>query len=192
MQSVIIFFADATDAGLNPEKEKAGLLPQRPSDDGLPGTSGARRPADVWLPRGDDGRGEALDFACTSALRADLIERVADNPSVVFDVYENFKRSHNDTARCCEAQGFSFTPMILEAHGGGWSRSARRVLTRVAKVVSAVWREGDEATSLRIAQRISISLHRENARAVLKRVARPLPVTMDTGWGDAVALSTWQ
>ena len=186
------FFADATDAGLNPEKEKAGLLPQRPSEDGLLGTSGARRPADVWLPRGEDGRGEALDFACTSALRADLMEHVASSPSVVFDAYENFKRTHNDTARCCEAQGFSFTPMILEAHGGGWSLSARRVLTRVAKGIAAVWREGDEVASLRIAQRISVSLHRENARAVLKRVARALPESMDTGWGDAVAPSVWQ
>ena len=120
------------------------------------------------------------------------MEHVASNPSVVFDAYENFKRTHNDTARCCEAQGFSFTPMILEAHGGGWSLSARRVLTRVAKGIAAVWREGDEAASLRIAQRISVSLHRENARAVLKRVARTLPESMDTGWGDAVAPSVWQ
>ncbi len=82
--------------------------------------------------------------------------------------------------------------MILEAHGGGWSFSARRVPTRVAKGIAAVWREGDEVASLRIAQRIPVSLHRENARGVLKRVARALPESMDTGWGDAVAPSVWQ
>ncbi len=46
----------------------------------------------------------------------------------------------------------------------------------------SVWREGDEVASFRIAQRISVSLHRENARAV----------SMDTGWGDAVAPNVWQ
>ena len=65
-------FSEAVVAGRNPDREKAGLLPGRPASDGVKGKEGERRPADVWLPRGPCGRGEALDFACTSGLRTDL------------------------------------------------------------------------------------------------------------------------
>jgi hypothetical protein len=69
------FGADASDAGLKPEKKKAGLLPTSPCEDVLPASSGSRRSAHSWLPRGEDGRGRARDFACTSSMRADLVER---------------------------------------------------------------------------------------------------------------------
>jgi hypothetical protein len=61
----------SVEANLSPEREKAGLLPGRPSEDGLPMRSG-RRPADVWLPKGRRNLPEAVDFAVTSGMRSDL------------------------------------------------------------------------------------------------------------------------
>eukprot|EP00973_Karenia_brevis_P024501 3379831-Karenia_brevis.AAC.1 len=65
-------------AGLNPELEKAGLLPPRPlqgsaPENGVPQGPGARRPADVFLPRWRAGPPAALDFAVTSGLRPDVV-----------------------------------------------------------------------------------------------------------------------
>ena len=64
-------FQEAIDAGIHAEREKAGLLPGRPPEDGIPINPNGRRPADVWLRRGMHGTQEALDFAVTSGMRSD-------------------------------------------------------------------------------------------------------------------------
>ena len=61
--------------------------------------------------------------------------------------------------------------MVLEAHAGGWGKEARQVLDGLAKAIAATQPNSAESASLRIAQRLSITLQRENARAVLKRLA---------------------
>ena len=71
-----LMYTDARDANLGAEKEKQGLLPGRPLEDGLSIKTDVRgrRPADVFLPQGSRysrGKPEALDFAVTSGLRAD-------------------------------------------------------------------------------------------------------------------------
>ena len=176
------FYEDAVEAGLRPEKEKAGLLPTRPSEDGITSGNGDRRPADVWLPRNPQGRGEALDFACTSGLRTDILSRVVSNPNVVFELYEDYKVNYKDTGQTCEAQGFNFTPMIMEASSGAWSPTARKVLDNVARGQSAAWSTAHNITSLRIAQRMSIALHRENARAIMKRMVPQTASPTPSGW----------
>ena len=177
-----VFYEEAGQASLRPEREKAGLLPKRPLEDGLGATTGTRRPADVWFPRGPDGRGVAHDFACTSGLRSDLLARTVENPFSVFEAYEDFKRGHLDTERSCEEQGFAFQPMVLEAHAGAWSLAARRVLETVARGQAATWNEKHEAASLLIAQRLSAALHRENARAVMKRIAKCFEDVPRSSW----------
>ena len=59
--------------------------------------------------------------------------------------------------------------MVMEAHGGGWGADARAVIGSIARCVAAARSIEPAAASLEIAQRISIALHRENARAILKR-----------------------
>ena len=113
-----VAYSEAVEAGMRPEKEKAGLLPGRPREDGLPPESCQRRPTDIWIPRGRDNWSEALDFACTSALRADYLQSVPEQPSKVFEDYEGFKKTFKNTADECDAQGFTFTPMVVEAHTG--------------------------------------------------------------------------
>ena len=74
---------------MRPEKERGGLLPHRPQEDGLQNGSGNRRPADVWIPHGGNRSGDALDFACTSGLRSDLLLASATDPTNIFGQYEN-------------------------------------------------------------------------------------------------------
>lgn len=179
-----VIFQEAVKAGTAAEREKPGLLPSRPAEDGVGQTENLRRPADIWLPRAQGSSGEALDLACTSGLRADFLANSALDGGAVFPAYEHLKRTFKDTAAVCAQAGFKFTPLILEAHGGGWSPVARATLDRLAKAQSAAWQEGQEACSLRIAQRISCTLQRENARAVLRRLAPPLAHPEAAGWGD--------
>ena len=130
--------------------------------------------------------GEALDFAVTSGLQSELFLPVAEAPGFVFQRYEHMKRSYKDTAQSCEAQGFGFTPMVFEAHGGGWSPLARATLDWISKQQAACHNDDPAAVSLKIAQRISSTLHRENARAILQRTAAaPSSPFPPSGWDEA-------
>ena len=151
-----------------------------PSEDGWPTSSSTRRPADIWLPVGVDiqSRGSAIDFAVTSGLRNDIWRQTLDDPSSVFERYENFKRRFQSTDQQCNSAGFAFHPFIFEAHSGSWSPLGRKICSHIAKSVATVENTSPEIACLRIAQRISIALHRENARAILKpqaMVAAPEP-----------------
>eukprot|EP00973_Karenia_brevis_P005963 811082-Karenia_brevis.AAC.1 len=86
--------AEASVGNMSPEREKAGLLPARPSEDGAPHAASedevaeyaqtrrarGRRPADIYLPRGIKGVPMALDFACTSGMRAHRLRDAGINP----------------------------------------------------------------------------------------------------------------
>ena len=178
-----IIYAEARLAGLAAERENPGLLPARPAEDGVGQDSCLRRPADVWLPRTQGGPGQALDLACTSGLRSDVLGKSADGETV-FPAYEDLKKSFKNTDEECSRAGFRFVPLVIEAHGGSWSPLARGVLDKLAKAQVSAWSEGQEPASLRIAQRISCSLQRENARAVLRRLVPPSQEPGTAGWGD--------
>ena len=180
-----VCYEEALEAGLRPEREKAGLLPGRPATDGLEVLNGHRRPADVWLPRGPSSKGEALDFAVSSGLQSELFRPVVDAPGLVFHRYDSMKRGFKGTADLCEAAGFKFVPLVVEAHGGGWSSSTRATVDFIANTQAACHHDDVATVSLKIAQRISCTLHRENARAVLRRTAVPVaPSFLPSGWDD--------
>eukprot|EP00973_Karenia_brevis_P085829 11906094-Karenia_brevis.AAC.1 len=125
-------------AGLNPELEKPGLLQARPyqgsvPENGLHQEPGARRPADVFLPRWRAGPPAALDFAVTSALRSDMVQSSIQDAMAATTIYEDFKRSHNNTDVDCQSAGISFIPLVVEADSGGWGPSAARVFSELAK-----------------------------------------------------------
>ena len=170
----LTFFALGA-AGLNPDLERPGLLPPRmelegPHEHDQFAGSGLRRPADVFVPRWRDGFPAALDFAVTSGLRTDVVERVANSGSVAVQEYEERKRSHLNTANLCANEGFSFIPLVVEAHGGGWGLEARRAFSNLALRASAASGNSSSEVSDKLTQRLSCLLHRENARAVLLRL----------------------
>jgi len=76
--------------------------------------------------------------------------------------------------------------MILEAHGGGWSTTFRRTVDWIATKAAASQHEKHAAVSLRLAQRISCTLQRENARAVVRRHADEADPGIISPWVDVV------
>jgi hypothetical protein len=172
-------FFDALAAGFPAaELERPGLLPPRPADEGPPSqeTDGlevndsGRRPADVYLPRWRNGVAAAWDLAVTSGLRADLLADSAANPGTALERYEEAKRQHGDTQRRCQAEGLTFLPLVVEAHGGGWGPEARRAFAVLAKRVADTTGETAATVAAQQAQRLSVLLQRENSRAVLRRL----------------------
>ena len=169
----------ATSAGWRPEAEKPRLLRPRPvqgsrCEDGSEGREGsrgpeARRPADIYVPRWDLGGSAALDFAVTSGLRTDLLEQTAADGLSCLTSYEHAKNSFLDTAAHCASEGIAFVPMVVEAHSGAWGPAAAKVWLKLGKATSLVSGESTAVEALRARQNLGLTLHRETARAILRR-----------------------
>ena len=131
----------------------------------------ARRPADVYVPRWRAGPAVALDFAVTSGLRLDVVASSCRDSGAACLQYEDFKRDYKDTARECSRQGLAFVPMVAEAVGGGWGKEARKVWSELAKCSAFASGElaSENLCGVSLLQRLSLTLQRENARAVLRR-----------------------
>ena len=181
----------ANTAGWRPEPEKLGLLRPRPSqgsrgEDGSEVREGsrgpeARRPADIYVPRWDLGGPAALDFAVTSGLRTDLLEQTAADGSSCLSTYELYKNSFLDTAAHCASEGIAFLPMVVEAHSGAWGPAASKVWLKLGKAVALMSGESTAVEALRARQNLGLTLHRETARAILRRS----PVFDETEGGNA-------
>ena len=179
LRNMVFHAAEA--ANLHPEIEKPGLLPLRPLwgstfDNGSPmcehdSNRSLRRPADVYIPRWRSGPSAAWDFAVTSGLRLDALVDATTGSDAVTAKYEDFKCSHLDTKAQCQSQGITFVPMIVEAVGGGWGKSARCVWSELAKssALATGELETESSSAVLLRQRLSMALHRESARACLKR-----------------------
>ena len=154
--------ARARAAGLTVEVEKAGLLPLRPEDDGVDAGgrgAGQRRPADVWV-----------------AHRAGaVLAESARSGSAAVEAYEARKRTYLHTEQHCSAEGLQFFPLVAEACGGGWGPTAIDTWRTLGGLLAA--RSGDTpgAQTDRLLQSLAVTLQRENARAVLRR----LPVSAE-------------
>ena len=140
-----------------------------PGPDPADPSSPCRREANVWVLRGPSGGQEAWDFSITSALR--LGPAVPDPAafSTVFSSVESRKRAFLNTASQCAQVGVSFCPLVIEAVGGGWSDYLRSVVAWIASESNRCSPVRHSDASFKIAQRISCTLHRKNARAILKR-----------------------
>ena len=167
-------------SGLSPELERPGLLELRPLI-GVTQESGARRdpnvnrrPADVYIPRWRRGAPAALDLAVTSGLRNDLVTKSAEDGSAAVNAYEDFKRTYLNTEAICQQEGITFIPLVCEADGGGWGPAAHRVWSVLAKYKSVRTGEQDSTIATHLLQSLGLILHRENARAILRRTPNSL------------------
>ena len=172
------------------DQTKTELL-HRAQPNHLKTQDGARQTS--YLPRGVGGvRREpvALDWAVTSGLRADKVEQAIRDPSDILSEYSDFKHTYKDTGAKCLQQGIRFMPLIIEAHGGGWGAHLREVTAFLASRQKAAGDWCKETANVRMAQRISTALQRENARAVLRRICRevssaPFEEEADLDWAYA-------
>ena len=173
LRNAVFHFCHGT--GLAPELEKPGLLRPRPLQGALPedgvkrDNPEARRPADVYLPRWRRGVPMALDFAVTSGLRHSNLAASLQDGSAAARSYEDFKNTHLDTRATCIVEGFNFTPIVVEAVGGGWGPSAIKVFYELAKAKSLLSGELKNQVLSQLYQNLGIILHRENARSILRR-----------------------
>ena len=136
----------------------------------------ARRPADVYIPRWRRGAPMALDFAVTSGLRsAATITATLQNANATTRDYEDHKNSYLDTRNACTSDGFSFTPMVAEAVGGGWGPSAVKVFFELAKTKSLMTGEPKNKILSHFYQSLGLIIHKENARAILRRCSVTSP-----------------
>ena len=171
---------------MSPEKEKEGLLlPGRSREDDAATRDEplGRRPADVWLPRWGGccaGRAEAIDFAAASGIRPDKVGAACTSPNNLCTDYKEYKRNYRGTEAECTRQGFVFTPFVVEAHGGSWSPTARRLTDHISQQQAAAGLWARESLSMKVAQRISCVIQTQNAKAILRRIYQaPLKVTVE-------------
>ena len=166
--------------GLSSELERPGLLRPRPLIGGLAEDGSkpdgphqeARRPADVYIPRWRRGIPACLDFAVTSGLRPDRVRDSARDHTSATLQYEGFKCDHLETATLCRAEGMQFIPMVIEACGGGWGAEAAKTWAELAKQSALASGEHRSTCAAQILGSLSVTLHKENARAVIRRAPR--------------------
>ena len=130
-----------------------------------------RRPADVYLPRWSSGGPAALDFAITSGLQIGSLASTAADGTAPTSTYENRKRDHLRTEALCRDEGLSFVPMVAEGVGGGWSTAGQAVWKSCAHAIANISGEHRNAVAEQIFQTLSITIHKEGARAVLRRLS---------------------
>ena len=189
LRNEVYFYCNSI--GLNPELERPGLLQPRllggvtQEDGSSQDNNGNRRPADIYIPRWRRGIPAALDFAVTSGLRVDLVNKSVHDNSAATEAYERLKRTYRNTEESCQAEGISFIPVICEADGGGWGPAAHRVWSELAKTKAMLTGEQNSTIANRLLQTLGLILHRENARAILRRFQKD----MDNDLRDLLAAS---
>ncbi len=101
----------------------------------------------------------------------DAISGSAHDPDTGLTQYEDFKANYQDTQAQCHAQGITFLPKVMEAVGGGWGKVARGIWSELAKSSASASSEipTESSFAMILRQRLSMTLHRENARACLRR-----------------------
>ena len=60
-------------------------------------------------------------------------------------------------------------PMVVEAHSGAWGPAAAKVWLKLGKAIALVSGESTSVEALRARQNLGLTLHRETARAILRR-----------------------
>ena len=78
-------------------------------------------------------------------------------------------RSHNNTEADCQASGFGFIPFVIEAVGGVLGPAATDFLSQLAKIKNITRGEHQNNTLSHFYMNLGVILHRENARAILRR-----------------------
>ena len=171
--------ARAASAGLSPELEKPGLLPPQLEESGQAAAgapeASTRRPADVWVPAWGLHGAAAFELAVTSGMRSAVVAASAGDGAHAAQAYEERKRTHLGTETQCRREGLQFVPLVAEACGGGWGPASVRTWRALGALMAARTGEAASVVTEHLHQALSVTLQRENARAVLRRLPEGLP-----------------
>ena len=111
-----------------------------------------------------------FDLAVTSGLRCGSTASSASDGSHACAAYEERKRNHLQTAALCREQGLQFIPLIAEAVSGGWGREAMKAWRQLGALLANRTGETASTCTEHLLQCLSVTLQRENARAVIQRL----------------------
>ena len=75
--------------------------------------------------------------------------------------------------RAATKTGMQFLALVVEAHGGAWGPAATKAWAWLSKTAATADGEPPGRVAEQLLQRLSTSLHRENARAVVRRLVLP-------------------
>ena len=152
VRDTLYFFALGGAVGA--QREATGLIPDS-----------AERPADILL---GGPPPEAADIAVTHSLQPKYIDgSIADPGSAPIRYGEEHKVKRYRTR--LDAVGVKFTPVVVDCWGA-WAPEAEEFIRRVAALVASRGNRPLAQCVSGIFQRLSLSLMRSNARALLQRM----------------------
>ena len=138
-------------AGLAPERERRGLLPDDPR----------RRPGDIFFAEWPGGQGIALDFAITSPLQSSTLEAAADSELAALKAYEATKFADRATGARCREHGVRLVSMVAESLGG-WGLEAQKIFKVIGRSLSG-------SAVAQLYANLSVLVMRAAARSALVR-----------------------
>ena len=112
----------------------------------------------------------AFDLAVTAGLRHGTLHHLLSEAQKLVCDYEARKCSHLQTQELCSAQGIKFVPL------GGWGLTAVKTWPALAQATAGQSEEAVSVEASRLYEMLAVTLQRENARAVLRRLPEPAPV----------------
>jgi len=107
--------------------------------------------------------------AVSSGLRSGELARTAADGAHAATAYEARKQTHQDTEAQCRDQGLQFLPLLAEGCGG-WGPTATQVWRAFGRLAAAHSGQTQGAATEHLLQALSVTLQRENARAIMRRM----------------------
>ena len=152
-----IVFALASNAHLEPVKEKSHILSKNPGC----------QPADVYIPQLFGGKAAALDIAVTCPLQDKYIKLESD-PA---DHYANTVK-HVTYDEGFLGLDIDFIPVVMDTFGG-YGAEGLRALTEIIRRGASRLNLPPSIYKSQCWQRLSLSLQKSNTRMILTRVNHP-------------------
>ena len=128
---------------------------------------GKKRPADIFVSDWADGKGACFDVAITCPLQRKYVEKAAKEQLHAAEHYAE-KVKLPKYSEACDAQNLLCVPLVFESFGG-MTKITEETLLRTARFVSHRLSVDNSVGIAHLFQRISIVLHRHNARMILSR-----------------------
>ena len=133
-------------------------------------SSGGRRPANVFVPNWGLHGPAVFDLAVGSGLRCGASASSAADGSHACAACEKRKRMHLDTADLCQQQGLQFVPLIAESSCAGWGPATVKAWRAKGALLAVKSGQTAGTATEQLLECLSVTLQRENARAVLRRL----------------------
>ena len=128
---------------------------------------GKRKPADIFVSDWAEGKGACFDVAVTCPLQRKYIRQAAETQLYAAEDYaEHVKIPKYSEA--CAAQNLLCIPLVFESFGG-MTKNTEETLLRTARSYCHRLSIENSIGIPQMFQRISVVLHRHNARMILSR-----------------------